>query len=602
MELRTTFPPHPRCRLAGAADSVYHGLVDQGEKNTLFHGTLWQMMKEEEMRKHASRPTGGRTAAALAAPVLLLALAALAFPAREALAGYAFTGGGTTTGTATGDSAVTNLYLVEFSGIVYHSTDGIVFSPDWGGGLTIGASATNTINVSVSSGDGSTVQLGHTALSPASDLLVQLNLVAVANTADTVLIEDSTNASTGVTYTIDTGPGTITAPGLNFNQGASAAFQGGVTLKGGTGGDTFNVTSLCCSSSNHEPVTLVGGTGNDTFFVSHSGTLVIPSNLFVSDAGGGGSLVVDDSADATARTVTIGSSQITGASAGAINFGTGITSITFNGGTAADTFLVTPNPTAPITVAGGLPSTCPGDALTVDLSGVTAPIVSTPGAVGAGQITFGNRSPVIYTGIESLTPTTASVGATQAICAAGTTTGLGGNTPIIGTGMWSIVSGGTGTFNPDALTPDATFTQTSGAGPITLRWTIASPPCAASSADVAITINPSPATPIAGNTGPYAVGQTITLTASTVPGATYSWTGPLGFASTQQNPTIANATTAMSGTYSVTAIIGDCTSAAATTAVSVTVPIPALSGLGLLALALVLAACGVLLLGRRASS
>ena len=559
------------------------------------------MMKEEEMREHVSRPTGGRTAAALAAPVLLLALAALAFPARDALAGYAFTGGGTSTGTATGDSAVTNLYLVEFSGLVYHSTDGIVFSPDWGAGLTIAAAGATTINVSVSTGDGSVVQLGFVVLSNASDLQAAVNVTSVANTANRIVIDDS-GRSAAVTYTIDTGPGTITAPGINFNQGASAAFQGGVTLKGGTGGDTFNVTSLCCSSANHEPVTLVGGAGNDTFFVSHSGTLVIPSDLFVSDAGGGGSLIVDDSADATARTVTIGGSQITGASVGAINFGTGITSITFNGGTAADTFLVTPNPTAPITVAGGLPSTCPGDALTVDLSGVTAPIVNTPGAVGAGQITFGNRSPVIYTGIESLTPTTASVGGTQAICAAGTTTGLGGNTPIIGTGMWSIVSGGTGTFNPDALTPDATFTQTSGAGPITLRWTIASPPCAASSADVAITINPSPATPIAGNTGPYVVGQTITLTASTVPGATYSWTGPLGFASTQQNPTIANATTAMSGTYSVIAIIGTCTSAAATTAVSVTVPIPALSGLGLLALALVLAACGVLLLGRRALS
>jgi hypothetical protein len=540
-------------------------------------------------------PLGG-----LSIPVLALALAASVLPAGDALAAYVFTGGGTNTGTATGDSAVTTLYLEEFGGLVYHSTDGVVFSPDWGGGLTIAAAGTSTVNVAVSTGDGSIVIVGG-VLAPASALLANINVVCAVNTADQTVIDDTGN-SAAVTYTINTLPGTITAPGLNYNQSAAAAFQGGVTLKGGSGGDTFNVPSICCGGATHEPVTLIGGTGNDTFNVGNAGTLTVNSDLSITDSGGGGSLVVDDSADATGRTVTISATQITGASNGAINFGSGVTSVTFDGGTGTDAFSVTPNATIPITVAGGLPATCPGDALTVNLAGVTAPIVNTPAGTGAGQITFGNRSPLTYTGIESLTPTTATVGGAQAICAGGTTAGLGGNTPVLGTGIWSVFSGGTGTFNPSAATPNATFTHATGTGPVVLQWTIANPPCAASSADVTVTINPIPAAPTASNTGPYHVGDTISLSTPTVGGATYSWTGPNGFTSAQQNPTIADATTAMAGTYSVTVTVDGCTSPAGTTDVLVELPIPTLSGIGLIALACALAAGGFMLLRRRALS
>ena len=59
------------------------------------------------------------------------------------------------------------------------------------------------------------------------------------------------------------------------------------------------------------------------------------------------------------------------------------------------------------------------------------------------------------------------------------------------------------------------------------------------------------------NTGPYCEGSTIQLSSN--PGGTaYSWTGPNGFSSNQQNPTIPNATPAMSGTYTVTATINGC--------------------------------------------
>ena len=53
-------------------------------------------------------------------------------------------------------------------------------------------------------------------------------------------------------------------------------------------------------------------------------------------------------------------------------------------------------------------------------------------------------------------------------------------------------------------------------------------------------------------------GETINLSTPTVLGATYSWTGPNGFSSTDQNPIILNATSEMSGTYNLisTLVIG----------------------------------------------
>jgi hypothetical protein len=76
--------------------------------------------------------------------------------------------------------------------------------------------------------------------------------------------------------------------------------------------------------------------------------------------------------------------------------------------------------------------------------------------------------------------------------------------------------------------------------------------------------------PVAGNDGPICAGATLHLTASTVPGAIYSWSGPNGFTSNQQNPSIPGATAAAAGTYSVTATVCGATSSPATTSVTVT--------------------------------
>ena len=79
-----------------------------------------------------------------------------------------------------------------------------------------------------------------------------------------------------------------------------------------------------------------------------------------------------------------------------------------------------------------------------------------------------------------------------------------------------------------------------------------------------------PSTPTAGNNGPVCTGTTLSLNASTISGATYYWTGPNGFSSTLQNPSVSGSvTTAMAGTYYVKVVVDSCISIAGTTVVSV---------------------------------
>jgi beta-glucanase (GH16 family) len=85
-----------------------------------------------------------------------------------------------------------------------------------------------------------------------------------------------------------------------------------------------------------------------------------------------------------------------------------------------------------------------------------------------------------------------------------------------------------------------------------------------------------PAAPVAGYNNPVYEGMTLNLTASPVPDASYNWTGPNGFASAAQNPSIPAAATNASGLYQVTATIGSCTSPPASVTVTVR-PLPAIS-------------------------
>jgi gliding motility-associated-like protein len=85
---------------------------------------------------------------------------------------------------------------------------------------------------------------------------------------------------------------------------------------------------------------------------------------------------------------------------------------------------------------------------------------------------------------------------------------------------------------------------------------------------ITITVNPAP-TANASSNSPICIGQDLNLTSDAVVGGTYSWTGPNGFTSDQQNPTINSAQIINGGTYSLTIIQNGCPSNVSTIDVTI---------------------------------
>jgi uncharacterized repeat protein (TIGR01451 family) len=146
----------------------------------------------------------------------------------------------------------------------------------------------------------------------------------------------------------------------------------------------------------------------------------------------------------------------------------------------------------------------------------------------------------------------------------------GGSTPLSGSGGVSCSwTPATGLSDASSCSPTASPAATT---TYTLTVTDASGCVSNNAPAVTVTVNSIPSPPAASNDGPACAGGTLHLSASTVAGAAYGWTGPNGFASSQQNPTIPNVPLAAAGTYSVTVTVSGCASSAATTAVAVNSP------------------------------
>ena len=115
-------------------------------------------------------------------------------------------------------------------------------------------------------------------------------------------------------------------------------------------------------------------------------------------------------------------------------------------------------------------------------------------------------------------PTVAAAGTNQSVC--GTTATLAGNTAIIGTGIWTLISGSGTITTPSSPTSGIVGL---GVGPNVFEWTISSPPCSPSSSQVTITGVASPTTAIAG-ADQTLCGNSATLAGNTATTGTGTWT------------------------------------------------------------------------------
>ncbi len=92
------------------------------------------------------------------------------------------------------------------------------------------------------------------------------------------------------------------------------------------------------------------------------------------------------------------------------------------------------------------------------------------------------------------------------------------------------------------------------------QLTVSATGCPDAQGSVSVTVTAVPVVD-AGSNSPVCAGSTLLLhTVNTLPGTSFSWTGPGGFSAAQQNPQVTDAAPAASGRYIVTATLNGCSS------------------------------------------
>jgi len=89
--------------------------------------------------------------------------------------------------------------------------------------------------------------------------------------------------------------------------------------------------------------------------------------------------------------------------------------------------------------------------------------------------------------------------------------------------------------------------------------------CKSFTSDSVLILCTTPSAPIITNDGPKCEGQTLCLTSSFTPGATFYWNGPNGYSSTSPNPCITNAQQAATGNYTCYIDVNGCVSLTSST-------------------------------------
>ena len=313
--------------------------------------------------------------------------------------------------------------------------------------------------------------------------------------------------------------------------------------------------------------------GPTVFTVNGTPTNGTPSWSVLSTTGGATATIVSSGTASTNVNVT-GTGTVT----------LGFVSSSANGcGTASDEVILTVNPTPVAPVISGNLSFCTGGSSTLTASGTGTFMWFMNGAIlgetssqlvvtAAGSYTAkvtnaaGCPSPVSLAAVVVVNPipATPTISGTLSFCEGSSSTLTASGS---GTYMW---------FKDTILIPgqsSSTLVVTT-AGSYTVKVTSAAGCDSPVSLAAVVTVNPIPAPPIISNNGPLCVGSALNLSGPTVAGATYSWTGPNGYTSALEDPTIPSVTAADAGTYSLTITTNGCTSPAGTTTVVVN-PIPA---------------------------
>ncbi len=335
------------------------------------------------------------------------------------------------------------------------------------------------------------------------------------------------------TWTLVSGTGTITSPNSS-NSGVTGL---------GTGANVFRWTisnGTCPSSSDEvtitrDPVPTTAAAGPDQSLCTSS--TIMAGNTPVTGTGTW-TLI---SGTGTISTPSSPTTSITGLAVGANVFRWTITNGTCPPST--DDVIITRDPlpttanagpdqtlcASSATLAGNTPATGTGTWTLVSGAGtITSPNSPSTSvtAVGPGANVFrwtisnGTCPPSIdeVTITRDSVPTAAAAGPDQSLCISTTT--MAGNTPVTGTGAWTLISGSGTISSPSSPTTPVTGL---GVGANIFRWTITNGTCPPSTDDVIITRDPVPTTAAAGPDQTLCAGST-TLAGNTPSTGTGTWT------------------------------------------------------------------------------
>lgn len=389
------------------------------------------------------------------------------------------------------------------------------------------------------------------------------------------------------TYTVTGANGTCTntktisitvlgAPVLTITPASATICAGNSTTLTGSGATTY--TWLPSGTTTASSIVTPTTTTTYTLLGSNGGTCISSKtvNLTVNS-------VPSVSVSASPSAICSGNSSTLSAS--------GATTYSWNTGSTTSAIVVTPTTSTTYTVTGAN-GTCTNTG-TISVNVTASPVVNITPA--SATICSGNSTTLTGSGATSYTwmpgsLTTTSVVLTPTANTIYTLTGANGicsntktvsitvnSTPIVNVSATPTVicSGSNATLTASGAT---TYSWNTGATTavvvvtpsITTTYTVtgANGTCT-NTKTVSVSVNPKPATPVATSNSPLCAGSTLSLSASTIAGASYAWTGPNAFNSTTQSPTILAATSAASGVYSVVATVAGCSSNNGTTSVVV---------------------------------
>jgi len=169
-------------------------------------------------------------------------------------------------------------------------------------------------------------------------------------------------------------------------------------------------------------------------------------------------------------------------------------------------------------------------------------------------------------------PTASTAGPAQSLCNVTSTT-LAGNSPAVGTGTWSEVSGPAGATFTNANQSNTTVTALT-TGTYSFQWSIASGSCVPSASTVQVVVGGTPTASTAGPAQSLCNVTSTTLAGNSPLVGTGTWSevsGPVGATFTNANQSNTTVTALTTGTYSFQWSIasGSCTPSASTVQVVV---------------------------------